>query len=86
MKPLKIACTIGFHGLFLNGRSIELIDETDFLPKWQRRYDRPGYEVIDTVHNTEFGIPLFIILRNRKDIDPEVAKKVNMVFDCGPPE
>ncbi len=82
MKPLKIACTMASMAYFSTGRSIVLIDETDFTDVAAVVLTDLDTKWIDTVHDTKFGIPLFIILRNRKEIDPGIAERVNMVFDC----
>ena len=82
MKPLKIACTMASMAYFSTGRSIVLVDETDFTDVAAVVLTDLDTKWIDAVHETRFGIPVFIILRNRKDIDPEISGKVNMVFDC----
>ena len=82
MKPLKIACTMASMAYFSTGRSIVLVDETDFTDVAAVVLTDLDTKWMDVVYDNKFGIPVFIILRNRKDIDPEIAQKAKLVFDC----
>jgi Arginine/lysine/ornithine decarboxylases len=82
MKPLKIACTMASLAYFTTGRSIVLVNETDFTDVAGVVLTDLDTKWIDTVCDTKFGIPLFIILRDRKDLEHEITRKADRVFDC----
>ena len=82
MKPLKIACTMASMAYFTTGRSIVLVDETDFTDVAAVVLTDLDTNWVDAACETKFGIPLFIILRNKKEIEEEIAAKALMIFDC----
>ncbi len=76
MKPLKIACTMATMTHFTTGRNISLLDETDFTDVAAVVMTDLETEWIDTVVNTQFGIPIFVIMRDGRVLDPSLESKV----------
>ncbi len=76
MKPLKIACTMATMTYFTTGRNISLLDETDFTDVAAVVMTDLETEWIDIVNKTEFGIPIFVIMRDGRLLEPALKAKV----------
>lgn len=76
MKPLKIACTMATMSYFSTGRNISLLDETDFTDVAAVVMTDLETEWVDAVAKTKFGIPIFVIIRDGRVLDPKLKGKV----------
>lgn len=81
MKPLKVACTMSSKAYFSTGRSIVLIDETDFTDVAAVILTDLDTKWIKPVHDKEFGIPIFVILRNRNKMDEHLGEMIYRIID-----
>ncbi|QOX62061.1 ornithine decarboxylase [Anoxybacterium hadale] len=82
MKPLKIACTMASLAYFTTGRSIVLVDETDFTDVAAVVLTDMDLKWVDSVTETRFGIPLFLLMRSSRELDDEIEEKISCTFDC----
>ena len=82
MKPLKIACTMASLAYFTTGRSIVLVDETDFTDVAAVVLTDMDLKWVDSVTETRFGIPLFLLMRSSRVLDDEIEDKISCTFDC----
>lgn len=82
MKPLKIACTMASLAYFTTGRSIVLVDETDFTDVAAVVLTDMDLKWVESVTDTRFGIPLFLLMRNSRELNDEIEDKISCTFDC----
>ncbi len=81
MKHLKIACTAESKEYFSTNRSLVLAEDTDFTDVAAVVLNDSDTNLINDVYDTKFGIPVFVVLKNRNKLDKEVAKKVYRIID-----
>lgn len=81
MKPLKVACTMTSMAYLTTGRGIVLIDETDFTDVAAVVLTDLDTKWIDKVSETKFGIPIFVVMRNGKNLDETFSEENHWVLD-----
>lgn len=81
MKPLNIACTRPSMAYFMTGRDCILTEETDFTDIAVVVLTDLDTKWIDVATKTKFGIPIIIITRKDKRIEPIIAEKIYMVLN-----
>ncbi|MFL0252854.1 ornithine decarboxylase [Clostridium neuense] len=81
MKHLKIACTEEAKEYFSTDRNLVLAENTDYTDVAAVVLTDSDVELISNVHNTKFGIPVFVILKSTDKLDGELLKKVYHIMD-----
>ncbi|MDP4177849.1 MAG: ornithine decarboxylase [Bacillota bacterium] len=81
MKHFKIACTEESKKYFTTDRILVLIEDTDYTDIAAAVLTDLNTEAIDDIYNTKFGIPIFVILKDKLELDKKLTKKVFRVID-----
>jgi ornithine decarboxylase len=81
MKHLNIACTAESKEYFSTNRELVLAEHTDFTDVAAVVVTDSDVNLINEVHNTKFGVPVFIVLKNIDKLDNGLAKKIYRVID-----
>jgi ornithine decarboxylase len=81
MKHLNIACTAESKEYFSTNRELVLAEHTDFTDVAAVVVTDSDVNLINEVHNTKFGVPVFVVLKNIDKLDNGLAKKIYRVID-----
>lgn len=81
MKKLKIAYTTESKDYFSTARELILAENTDFTDIAAVVLTDSDVKVINEAHNTKFGVPIFVVLKNVDKLDAELAQKAYRVID-----
>lgn len=81
MKHLKIACTAESKEYFSTNRGLVLAENTDYTDVAAVVVTDSDADLINDVHNTKFGIPIFVVLKSSNTLDSELSKKVYRAID-----
>jgi len=81
MESLKIACSTASEKYFSTGRSVVLVDETDFTEVAAVVLTGKEVSFVEIVSETKFGIPVFIVLAEGSKLSPELMGKAAHVID-----
>ncbi|MDP4090157.1 MAG: Orn/Lys/Arg decarboxylase N-terminal domain-containing protein, partial [Bacillota bacterium] len=81
MKQLKIACTEQTKEYISTGRGLVDAGDTDYTDVAAVVVTDSDTRFIEEVYNTKFGIPVFVVLKDKDKLDSELAKKVYRVID-----
>lgn len=81
MKHLKIACTAESKEYFSTNRELVLAEHTDYTDVAAVVVTDSDANLVNDVHNTKFGIPVFVVLKNMDKLDNGLAKKIYRVID-----
>ncbi|MDT8718042.1 ornithine decarboxylase [Clostridium sp. 19966] len=80
MRKLKIAYTINSKEYFSTERNVVLAQNTDYTDVAAVVLTDLDMELIEVVHNTKFGLPVFVVLKNIEKLQGELSKKVFSVI------
>jgi ornithine decarboxylase len=81
MKHLNIACTAESKEYFSTNRELVLAEHTDFTDVAAVVVTDSDVNLINEVHNTKFGVPVFVVLKNIDKLDKGLAKKIYRAID-----
>lgn len=81
MDKLKIAYTREAKEYFSTNRELVLAGNTDFTDIAAVVLTDLDTEFINAAHDTEFGIPIFVVLKHGDKLDSEFAHKVYRIID-----
>ncbi len=81
MKHLKIAYAAEAKENFSTNREVVLVEHTDYTEIAAAIVTDSDAQIIDDICNTKFGIPIFVVLKNKDNLPGELAKKVYRVID-----
>lgn len=81
MKHLKIAYTEESEDYFSTNRSLVLSEHTDYTDVAAVVLTAKDADVINKVHETGFGIPVFVVLKNENKLHEELVGKAYKVID-----
>ena len=81
MNKLKIAYTLESKKYFDTTRELVLAGETDFTDVAAVVVTDSDVELINAAHDTKFGIPIFIVLKNTDKLSSEFVEKAYRVID-----
>lgn len=82
MKHFKIAYSAEAREYFSTTRDLVLAEETDYTDIAAAILTDSDSKLINDVHNTKFGIPVFVVLKNGDKLDSELLKKAYRVIDA----
>lgn len=80
MKHLKIACTAESKKYFLTNRSLVSAEDTDYTDVAAVVITDSDANLINSVYDTKFDIPVFVILKNEIQLNKDLVKKVYHVI------
>ncbi|WP_300385078.1 ornithine decarboxylase [Clostridium sp.] len=81
MNKFKVAFTEESIKYFKTNRSLILADNTDFTDVSVAVVTDIDTTLINKIYETKFGIPIFVVVRNDKYLNKEVAKRVYRIID-----
>lgn len=81
MKRLKIAYTLETVGYFSTDRELVLAENTDFTDVAAVVLTDLDVKLINDAHDTKFGLPIFVVLKNGDKLDTVLAEKIYRVID-----
>ena len=81
MESLKIACSTASEKYFTTGRSVVLVDETDFTEVAAVVLTDKEVSFVEIVSETKFGIPVFVVLAEGGKLSPELMGQVAHIID-----
>lgn len=82
MKRLKIAYSLAAKDYFITDRVTVLADNTDFTDVAAVVVTEKDDCYVTAVEETEFGLPVFVVLTEASKLPLELIGKVNHVIDC----
>jgi ornithine decarboxylase len=86
MKNLRIAYTAEAKEYFSTDRDIVLVEATDYTDVALVVVTDSDMKVINAVDNTKFGIPIFVVLKNKDKLNAELNEKVYKVIASTEPD
>lgn len=81
MKSLKIACTKETMQYVSSARELVLAENTDYTDVAAVILGENDIKLIETVNETKFGVPVFVISKETNKLNGELAKKINHIID-----
>ncbi len=81
MRQLKIACSLESESFFSTDRKIIRLEETDYTDVAAVVLTDAETDLIETVENTKFGIPVFVILKNSDKLEDRFVGNVYHILD-----
>lgn len=81
MRHLKIAYTAESKEYFSTNRSLVLAEDTDYTDVAAVVVTDSDIKLIEDIDSTQFGIPVFVVLKNTDKLDSSLTKKVYRVID-----
>ncbi|WP_297486993.1 ornithine decarboxylase [uncultured Cetobacterium sp.] len=81
MKSLKIACTKETMQYISSTRELVLAENTDYTDVAAVILGENDIKLIETVNETKFGVPVFVISKETNKLNGELAKKINHIID-----
>ena len=81
MKHFKIAYTTESKEYFSTNRNLVLAEDTDYTDVAAVVLTDLDTKFINDAHDTKFGIPIFVVLKNSDKLDNELAQKAYRVID-----
>lgn len=81
MRHLKIACSTEAREYFTTKRNLILADDTDYTDTAAVVLTDIDINLIEKVHNTLFGVPIFVVSKCMENLSKEIVDKVYGVLD-----
>lgn len=81
MKSLKIACTKETMQYVSSARELVLAENTDYTDVAAVILGENDIKLIETVNETKFGVPVFVISKETNKLNGELAKQINHIID-----
>lgn len=81
MDQLRIAYTREARDYFSTNRELVLAENTDFTDVAAVVVTDLDTDLINTAHETQFGIPIFVVLKHKTKLDNSFSHKVYRIID-----
>lgn len=81
MKHFKVAYTTESKEYFSTNRKLILAEDTDYTDVAAVVLTDSDTKFINAAHDTKFGIPIFVVLKNSDKLDSDLAQKAYRVID-----
>ena len=81
MKHFKVAYTTESKEYFSTNRELILAEDTDYTDVAAVVLTDSDTKFINAAHDTKFGVPIFVVLKNSDKLDSDLAQKAYRVID-----